>query len=125
MAKHLLLAAGLATLVLAGVSAARAADLVIDCKVHANQTDHRKTDWRRRLIINHEARTVRILDDFGGGLQPRAKYPLAGTNAGRITLEEHGGKTAYIDLHSHTYHLKDAPMKFTLEGPCERVKDLY
>jgi hypothetical protein len=121
MSKHLLLAAGFATLVLAGVSAARAADLVIDCKVHANQPDHGKTDWRRRLIINHQTRTVRMLDDFGGGLQPRATYPLVGTNAGRITLEDQGGKRAYIDLHSHTYHFQNEPMKFTLEGPCERV----
>jgi hypothetical protein len=118
-----LLAAGVATLVLGGVGAARAADLVVDCKVHASQPDHGKTDWRRRLIINHETRTVRVLDDFGGGLEPRAKYPLVGANALRITLEDHAGKTAYIDRQTHIYHLKDEPMKFTLEGPCARVKD--
>jgi hypothetical protein len=114
--------AGLATLALAGAGVARAGDLVIDCRVHANQPDHGRTDWRRRLIVNHETRTVRVLDDFGQGLQPRTSYPLVGVNAQRITLEAGGGKTAYIDRRNHTYHLRDEPMKFTLEGPCERVK---
>lgn len=125
MSKNKLMSAGLAALMLAVGSAARAADMVIDCKVHANQSDHGRTDWRRRLIINHETRTVRVLDDFGQGLQSRASYPLMGANASQITLEDHAGKTAYIDRRSHTYHFKNEPMKFTLEGPCERVKEAH
>jgi hypothetical protein len=115
------LSALLGAAALAGTAAARAGDLILDCKVHANQPDHGKTDWRRRLILstNH---MVEISDDFGDGLKPRTRYHVLSTERRRITLENGGGKLAYLDPHTRTYHLSDAPRHFTLEGPCERVR---
>jgi len=108
-----------ATLACGGL--AQASDLVLDCKVHANQSDQGRTDWRRRLVIKSSPRMVEIFDDFGAGLKPRNRYPWLGMDARRITLEDRGGKRAYIDRQTHIYHLSDAPRHFTLEGPCVRV----
>jgi hypothetical protein len=107
--------------VLAGAGFAQASDLILDCKVHANQSDNGRTDWRRRLIIKSSPRMVEIFDDFGAGLKPRNRYPWIGMDARRISLEDRGGKRAYIDRQTHIYHLSDAPRHFTLEGPCVRV----
>jgi hypothetical protein len=106
---------------LAAAGFAQAGDLILDCKVHANQSDHGRTDWSRRLVIRSSPRMVEIFDDFGEGLKPRNRYPWSGMDARRITLENRGGKLAYIDRHTHIYHLSDAPRHFTLEGPCARV----
>jgi hypothetical protein len=108
--------------VLAGANFAQARDLILDCKVHANQADHGRTDWRRRLVISPSTHMVEIFDDFGEGLRPRTRYRVfALDDPRRITLENGGGKMAYIDRQTHIYHLSDTPRSFTLEGPCVRA----
>jgi hypothetical protein len=106
---------------LAATGSAQAADLILDCNVHANQADHGRTDWRRRLVISPSTHMVEIFDDFGEGLKPRTRYRVLGMDGRRITLENGGGKIAYIDRQTHIYHLSDTPRSFTLEGPCVRA----
>jgi hypothetical protein len=107
--------------ILTGPGFARASDLVLDCRVHANQPDHGKTDWRRRLVFPSATHMVEIFDDFGDGLKRRDSYRVQSMKPHRITLENRGGKVAYLDGQTHTYHLRDAPRGFTLEGPCVRA----
>lgn len=107
--------------VLSGAGAATAEDLILDCKVHANRPDHGVTDWRRRLILS-PSHTVEIFDDFGQGLEHRARSRVLPVSGNRIILENGGGKLAYLDRQTRTYHLSNGPSHFTLEGPCERVR---
>lgn len=113
-----MMAAGAAAAILAAAGAARAADIVLDCKVQANQPDHGKTQWRRRIIVSPPTRTVRIQDDFGQGFVQRAQYPLVSINLRRIVLEEHEGKTSFVDRMSGEYVLRNAPHRFMLRGRC-------
>ncbi len=101
-----------------GAGAARAADLVIDCRVQANQPDHGLTQWRRRIILDPPTRTTRILDDFGHGFIERSVFPFLSMNLQRIVLEDHGGKLSYIDRLSDEYVLRNAPHHFLLRGRC-------
>jgi hypothetical protein len=111
----------MSVLVLAGALAAgsvRAADLVFECHVQANQPDHGLTSWRRRIIIDPPTRTTRIQDDFGHGFVERSVYPFVSMNLRRVVLEEHGGKQSYIDRVSGEYVLRNAPRRFMLRGHC-------
>jgi hypothetical protein len=113
-----------AALVLAGAlgaGTARAADsMVLDCLVHANHPDHGVSDWTRRLMLDRRSRTVTILDNFGHGFVQRDRYPFVSVNLRRITLEEHGGKVAYVDRTSGQYVLRNPERHFELQGHCTR-----
>jgi hypothetical protein len=115
------LGALLGAVVLVGAGVAQAEDLILDCRVHANQPDHGKTDWRRRLVFPSSTHMVEIYDDFGDGLKRRDSYRVEKIKPHRITLENRDGKLAYVDGETHTYQLRDAPRGFTLEGPCVRA----
>ncbi len=104
--------------VVAGTGCARAADMVFDCKVQANQPDHGRTEWRRRIIIDAPTRTTRILDDFGHGFEQRSVFAFVSMNMQRVVLEDHGGKLSYIDRLSDEYVLRNAPHRFLLRGRC-------
>jgi len=107
--------------IVTGAGLAEADDLVLDCRVHANQPDHGRTDWRRRLVFPSSSHMVEIFDDFGDGFKRRDSYRVQSMKPHRITLENRGGKLAYLDGETHTYHLRDAPRGFTLDGPCVRA----
>ena len=117
----LALAAATSLTILGLAAPAAAALLVLDCKVHASRPDHGRTEWTRRIIVDHATRTVKILDDFGSGFAPRAEYPLVGENLRRITLEAGAGKLSYLIPHTGEYSLVNARQRFKLEGHCTRA----
>jgi hypothetical protein len=104
----------------AAATSSRAADIVLDCHVEANQPDHGLTRWRRRIVVSPPTRTVRIFDDFGHGMTQRSEYAFVSMNLQRIVLEEHEGKISYIDRLSGEYVLRNTPRRFLLRGHCSR-----
>jgi len=117
-------AAALVALLIASAGAVRAAPMVLDCQVQANQPDHGLTRWRRRIIIDPPTRSVRILDDFGHGYLQRAEYPLVSMNPSRIVLEEHAGKTSFIDRMTGDYVLRNEARRFLLRGHCVAARPI-
>jgi hypothetical protein len=103
-----------------GAGACQGADLVLDCAVHASRPDHGRTEWRRRLIVDPATRQVRVLDDFGSGFAPRARFGLAGVTPARLILENSPAKVSYVDRRTGQYSLRDRPMNFTLTGRCAK-----
>jgi hypothetical protein len=116
--------AALAALLIGSAGGVRAAPMVLDCQVQANQPDHGLTRWRRRIIIDQPTRTVRILDDFGHGFLQRAQYPLVSINPSRIVLENHQGKTSFIDRLTGDYVLRNEARRFMLRGHCVAARPI-
>jgi len=115
-------AVGLA-LTLATAGAACAQDqMVLNCQVQSNRPDRGRTRWTRRIMINPSTRTVRILDNFGTGFTPRNTFAFVSMTPQRITLEQSGGKTSFIDRRTGEYVLRNPGARFTVRGRCSGAR---
>ncbi|HWE98891.1 MAG TPA: hypothetical protein VG248_03760 [Caulobacteraceae bacterium] len=98
--------------------AATAAQLVLDCQVQANRSDHGVTRWRRRIVLTSADHMARFFDDVGHGFQPRSAHRFVLVSRERIVLDAAAGKQSFVDRRTGTYMLRNMAARFELRGRC-------
>ncbi len=100
----------------AGAVSAKA--IVVDCKVHSQKPGYRQNGIRR-LVIDLAAKSVTVMDNTGKGFVTRGTRPIASADAGRITFDNSGGKTAFLDRKTGRYMFRNDAEKLVIEGQCK------
>ena len=115
--KTLALALALATL----GQAVQAEVIKAECQVRRTQPNP-SPPGLRRLLIDTNAKTVRVWDNTGRGWKLQGVHPIVGVQGDRIMLDAGGGKTSSIDRRTGVYAFHKDADKVTLQGRCRRVR---
>ena len=111
------LATVLAGTMIAGAGMAETLNLV--CRVHETRGDGAHRNIQRRLDFDLAAKTVSIFDNTGQGWRPKRQFAFLSADAGRIRLEDGGGKQSYVDRRSGVYFFHNQKGDLTIKGPCQ------
>src|SRR5579875_4022562 len=114
------------TLVLAAVLAlvgqtVHAEVIKAECQVRRTQPTSSPAGLRR-LLIDTNAKMVRVWDNTGHGWKMMGAHPIVGVQGDRIVLDSGGGKTSSLDRRTGAYAFHNDADKVTLEGRCRRAK---
>lgn len=99
---------------------AASAVLTLDCRVQSTKPGYARKGVRR-LVIDLDAKTVRVSDNTGRGFETRGVRPLGSAGADRYVLENSGGKASFVDRRTGQYMFRNDAEKLTIQGRCAKA----